>query len=71
MPCDLFLSGFFSISSEEAKKGKKKKKESDKPDSFTEKMVVHLMKNLLVRTRLDSLVHSTCKLWLLLMGSVA
>jgi len=50
----------FSILSEEAKKGKKKKKESDKPDSFTEKMVAHLMKNLLVRIRLDDVVHSTC-----------
>ena len=36
-------------SSGEARKGKKKKKDSDKPDSFVEKLVAHLMKNLLVR----------------------
>ena len=35
-------------SSEEARKGKKKK-DSDKPDSFVEKLVANLMKNLLVR----------------------
>ena len=40
---------FLFLSSEEARKGKKKKKDSDKPDSFVEKMVAHLMKNLLVR----------------------
>ena len=37
--------------SEEARRGKKKEKATDKPDSFTEKLVVHLMKNLLVRER--------------------
>ena len=39
---------FLFLFSEEARKGKKKK-DSDKPDSFVEKMVAHLMKNLLVR----------------------
>ena len=54
-PCDRWCFTAFDapssfIPSEEAKKGKKKKKESDKPDSFTEKMVAHLMKNLLVKS---------------------
>lgn len=45
---ECILSGCLVVP-EELRKGRKRKKEADKPDTFTEKLVVHLMKNLLVR----------------------
>ncbi len=36
------------VGTEESKKGKKKDKDSEKPDSFAEKLAVHLTKNLQV-----------------------